>query len=237
MILSVTGLRRSFGRTIAVDDAQFQLEPGEVVGITGPSGSGKSTLLKLLAGVLEPDFGEIRLLGFDAISARRQAQERMAFVPFSAPLSEDATGEKMLRRVARARGLSGAEARHAVLQAAKATQLDEGFSKPIELLGRGQRRRLALAVALMHEPVLLLLDEIDQGLDHHERQGMRAVLTDLAQDRAIVMASRWLEEIEAVCNRVLVLYRGRIVEDRRLTPEMSLITLYQEAMTLRGGRR
>lgn len=237
MILSVTGLRKSFGRTIAVDDVQFQLEPGEVVGVTGPSGSGKSTLLKLLAGVIEPDFGEIRLLGFDAIIARRQAQERMAFVPFSAPLAEDSTGEKMLRRVARVRGLRGAEARHAVLQAAKAAQLDEGFSRPIELLGRGQRSRLALAVALLHEPVLLLLDEIDQGLDHQERQGMREVLADLARDRAIVLASRWLEEIQAVCNRALVLYRGRIVEDCRLTPEMPLISLYQNAMNLRGARR
>lgn len=237
MILSVSGLRRSFGRTIAVDDAQFQLEPGEVVGVTGPSGSGKSTLLKLLAGVLEPDFGEIRLLGFDAISARRQAQERMAFVPHGAPLSEDANGETMLRRAARMRGLSGSQARHAVLQAAKAAQLDEGFSRPITQLGRGQRRRLALAVALMHEPVLLLLDEIDQGLDHQERQGMRAVLADLARDRAIVMSSRWLEEIEAVCNRVLVLYRGRIVEDQRLSSDIPLIPLYQQAMALRANAR
>lgn len=214
MILSVAGLRKSFGRTIAVDEVAFDLEAGEIVGLAGPNGSGKTAIMRILAGVTEPDYGEVKLLGIDAVAQRARAQAKLGFVPQNAPLPDDGTPARVLRRAAQQRGFKQAEARHAVLGAAQNAQLDTAFDRPLASLTPGQRRRLAVAVALIHEPPLLLLDELDEGLDWQERESLRRVVKGVAAQRAVLLASRSLEELEAVCDRVIMLYRGRIVGER-----------------------
>jgi len=215
MILSVQGVRKSLGGRIAVDEVAFSLEAGEIVGVAGPNGSGKSTLINLIAGALEPDFGEIKLLGLDMVTQRARAQERLGYVPQGAPLPDDGAPARLLRRTARQRGIrSDADVRHAVLAAAQAAQLDTAFDRPLPSLSPGQRRRLALAAALVHSPVLLLLDEFDEGLDWQERKALRGIVKGAAEHRAVLLASRSLEELEAVCDRVILLHRGRIVGER-----------------------
>ena len=233
MILSVSGLRKSFGPLIAVDDIAFDVELGEIVGLAGPNGSGKSALLRILAGAMEPQFGAVRLLGFDALLERRRAQQKLGFVPEGAPLPEDGTPVRLLRRAALLRGLRDPEARHAVLAAATAAQLDAAFDRPIESLSPGQRRRLAIAAALVHKPVLLLFDELDEGLDWQEREVIRQVVRAVAVDRAVVLASRSLDELQAVCDRVLMLYRGRIVGERASGKDENLAQPYAMLMAQR----
>lgn len=214
MILSVQGVRKSFRGRIAVDEVGFSLEAGEIVGVAGPNGSGKTALINILAGALEPDFGDIKLLGLDMVSQRARAQERLGYVPQGAPLPDDGAPARLLRRAARQRGLKQADVRHAVLAAAHAAQLDTAFDRPLPSLTIGQRRRLALAAALVHRPVLLLLDEFDEGLDWQERRALRGVVKGAAENRCVLLASRSLEELEAVCDRVILLHRGRIVGER-----------------------
>jgi len=233
MILSVAGLRKSFGRTIAVDEVAFELEAGEIVGLAGPNGSGKSAIMRILAGALEPDYGEIKLLGLDLIAQRARAQEKLGYVPQCAPLPDDGTPARLLRRAARQRGLKAAEARHAVLGAAQAAQLDTAFDRPLASLTPGQARRLAIAVALVHEPALLLLDELDEGLDWQEREALRRVVKGVAEQRAVLLASRSLEELEAVCDRVVMLYRGRIVGERAPSRDGALAQPYAMLMAQR----
>lgn len=214
MILSVQGVRKSLGGRIAVDEVAFSLEAGEIVGVAGPNGSGKSTLINIIAGALEPDYGDIKLLGLDMVAQRARAQERLGYVPQGAPLPDDGAPARLLRRSARQRGLKHADVRHAVLAAAQAAQLDAAFDRPLPSLSPGQRRRLALAAALVHRPVLLLLDEFDEGLDWQERKALRGIVKGAAEHRAVLLASRSLEELEAVCDRVILLHRGRIVGER-----------------------
>ena len=237
MILSVAGLRKNFGRTIAVDEVGFELEAGEIVGLAGPNRSGKSSIINILAGVLEPDFGEVKLLGIDVVGDRRRAQAKLGYVPQSAPLPDDGTPAQLLRRSALQRGLSGAEARHAVLGAAQSAQLDVPFDRPLASLSPGQRRRLSLAVALLHEPPLLLLDELDEGLDWRERETLRRVVKGVAEQRAVLVASRSLEELEAVCDRVIMLFRGRVVGERASTRDGDLAQPYAMLMAQRRSLR
>lgn len=237
MILSVAGLRKSFGRTIAVDEVAFDLEAGEIVGLAGPNRSGKSSIMRILAGVLEPDYGEVKLLGIDSVVHRRRAQAKLGYVPQLAPLPDDGTPALLLRRCAQQRGLRGPEARHAVLGAAQAAQLDVPFDRPLASLLPGQRRRLSLAAALLHEPPLLLLDELDEGLDWQERETLRRVVKGVAEQRAVLMASRSLEELEAVCDRVIMLYRGRIVGERSPNRDGALAQPYAMLMAQRRFSR
>lgn len=236
MILSVTGLRKSFGRQLAVDDVAFELEPGEIVALVGPNGSGKSTVLKLLAGVIEPEYGAVRVLGIDGVLDRARAQEKIGYVPEGGPLPEEPTPAALLRRQARIRGLRAAEARHAVLAAAQAAQLGDGFDRPIGRLSPGERRRLAIAVALVHEPVLLLFDSIEAGLDEAERRSLRDVLVGLGKDRAVLLATRSLAEVESVCERAIVLYRGRVVADRLVQGREGAPSLAEDYLRLTTPR-
>jgi ABC-2 type transport system ATP-binding protein len=213
MLLQVDGLRKTFGRRVAVDGVGFSLDVGEIVGFLGPNGAGKTTTMRMLAGYLEPDEGTAKVFNIDVARDRRRAQERVGYLPEGAPLYGEMTPWTFLRFVAEARGMAHDAARHAVRRAAQDARLGETIDQPIETLSKGYRRRVGLAAALLHDPLLLILDEPTDGLDPNQRHAVRNLIKRLGEERGIIISTHMLEEVEAVCTRAILIDHGRIIAD------------------------
>lgn len=213
MLLKVDGLRKSFGDRLAVDGPVFAADLGEVVGLVGPRGAGKTTLLRMICGLLEPDEGEVRVLGFDTLRTRIEAQQRIGYVAHGAPLYADMTVWAALRFAADARGMEPDVARNAARRAAQNAHIGDAIGATVGRLGEGLRRRAAIAAALVHGPLLLALDDPSDGLDPQQRDGVFALIREAAPDRLVLIASRRPAEIATLCTRMLVLRKGWIVAD------------------------
>ncbi len=213
MLLQVDGLRKTFGRRVAVDNVGFALDVGEIVGFLGPNGAGKTTTMRMIAGFLEPDDGVAKVFNIDVALDRRRAQERVGYLPEGAPLYGEMTPWTFLRFVAEARGMTRDAARHAVRRAAQDARLGETIDQPIETLSKGYRRRVGLAAALLHDPLLLILDEPTDGLDPNQRHAVRDLIRRLGEERGIIISTHMLEEVEAVCTRAILIDQGRIIAD------------------------
>ena len=214
MLLQVDGLRKSFGRRVAVDNVGFSLDVGEIVGFLGPNGAGKTTTMRMIAGYLEPDEGVAKVFNIDVAQDRRRAQERIGYLPEGAPLYGEMTPWTFLRFVAETRGMSREAARHAVRRAAQDARLGDSIDRPIETLSKGYRRRVGLASTLLHDPMLLILDEPTDGLDPNQRQAVRDLIRKLGEERGLIISTHSLEEVEAVCTRAIVIDQGRVVIDK-----------------------
>jgi ABC-2 type transport system ATP-binding protein len=213
MLLQVDGLRKTFGRRVAVDRIGFSLDVGEIVGFLGPNGAGKTTTMRMLAGYFEPDEGAAKIFNVDIVRERRRAQERVGYLPEGAPLYGEMTPWTFLRFVAEARGLPREAARHAVRRAAGDARLGDTINRPIDTLSKGYRRRVGLASALLHDPMLLILDEPTDGLDPNQRHAVRDLIKRLGEDRGLIISTHSLEEVDAVCTRAIIIDQGRIVAD------------------------
>ncbi len=214
MLLQVDGLRKRFGKRVAVDGIGFTLDVGEIVGFLGPNGAGKTTTMRVIAGYLEPDEGVAKIFNIDVARERRRAQERVGYLPEGAPLYGEMTPWSFLRFVAETRGMAREAARHAVRRAAQDARLGDTIDRPIETLSKGYRRRVGLAAALLHDPMLLILDEPTDGLDPNQRHAVRDLIRRLGEDRGLIISTHSLEEVDAVCTRAIVIDQGRIVADK-----------------------
>jgi ABC-2 type transport system ATP-binding protein len=207
-------LRKSFGRRVAVDGVGFSIDVGEIVGFLGPNGAGKTTTMRMIAGYLEPDEGVAKIFNIDVAQERRRAQERVGYLPEGAPLYGEMTPWSYLRFIAETRGMSLEAARHAVRRAAQDARLGDSIDRPIETLSKGYRRRVGLAATLLHDPMLLILDESTDGLDPNQRHAVRDLIKRLGEERGLIISTHSLEEVEAVCTRAIVIDQGRIVADK-----------------------
>jgi ABC-2 type transport system ATP-binding protein len=237
MLLQVENLHKSFGRHVAVQSVSFAVDVGEVVGLLGPNGAGKTTTMRMIAGYLEPDQGAAKVIGLNVARDRQRAQKRIGYLPEGAPLYGEMTPWTYLRFIAEARGLAPDAARHAVTRAANDTRLDEAIDRPIETLSKGFKRRVGLAAALVHDPMLLILDEPTDGLDPNQRAAVRDLIRRLGAERGLIISTHSLEEVEAVCTRAIVIHRGKVAADA--TPaalaETYGGTLEAAFQTLTGG--
>ena len=213
MILQVESLRKTFARRVAVDEVSFTVDAGEVVGVLGPNGAGKTTTMRMIAGYLEPDGGTARVFNIDVTKDRRRAQERIGYLPEGAPLYDEMTPLGFLTFLAEARGLKKDVARNAVRRAAQDAQLGDSIDRPIAALSKGYRRRVGIASTLLHDPMLLILDEPTDGLDPNQRQYVRDLIRRLGTERAVLLSTHSLEEVAAVCTRAIIINKGRIVAD------------------------
>lgn len=213
MLLTVDGLTKRHGADVAVQAVSFSLDVGDVVALIGLNGAGKSSAMRMLAGVMEPDAGAIRLESIDMLQQRRRAQARIGFLPEGAPLYDAMSVAGHLDFFARAHGLTASRARYAVNRLAAEADLGARLDRPIAALSKGERRRLALATACIHDPALLLLDEPMDGLDAVERDGVRAMIARVAVGRGVLLSTPTIEDAEALCTRAVVLHAGAVAAD------------------------
>jgi ABC-2 type transport system ATP-binding protein len=208
-------LAKRFGPVHAVEDVSFTVARGEVLGFLGPNGAGKSTTMRMLTGFLPPTAGSASVLGFDVVRQPIEVKRRVGYLPEGAPLYGDMTVIDFLRFVAAMRGLQGEDGQANIDAAIARTQLGEVAHRPIETLSKGFKRRVGLAQAIMHDPPVLILDEPTDGLDPNQKHGVRELIAEMAGEKAIVISTHILEEVEAICTRAVIIARGRVVADAR----------------------
>lgn len=233
MLLQATGLTKSFGARKAVRNVSLSIEAGETVALLGPNGAGKTTTLRMLAGFLEPDDGAVRALHYDMRRQRVRAQTSVGYLPEGAPLYGEMTPWSYLAFVANARGLGGSKGRAALMRAAQRVGLGPTLYQPIDTLSKGYKRRTALAAAILHEPPILLLDEPTDGLDPNQNVAIRALIRELAHDKAILISTHNLEDVETMCRRAIVIDDGQVVangapaELAARTPSKKLVDFFR----------
>ncbi len=209
--LEADRLTRDFGQIRAVDDLSFQIDRGEIVGLLGPNGAGKTTALRMLTGSLVPTAGRVRLAGFDVLQEGPAARSHLGYLPEQLGLYGEMTVPSYLRFIAQVKGLSGDETRAALASVRKKLGLDEVWRRPTRVLSRGFRQRVGLAQALIGDPDVLILDEPTAGLDPNQAREFRKLMRSLGSTHAILLSTHILPEAIEVCDRVIILNRGRIV--------------------------
>jgi ABC-2 type transport system ATP-binding protein len=211
--IEVRHLTKRFGPVTAVDDVNFSVGRGEVLGFLGPNGAGKSTTMKMITGFLAPTRGTAVVCGDDIAEAPIEAKRHIGYLPEGAPAYPDMTPAGFLNFVARIRGFDGAEAKQRVALAVERTTLSKVMDQPIATLSKGFKRRVGLAQALLHDPEVLVLDEPTDGLDPNQKHEVRNLIAALAPEKAIVISTHILEEVDAVCTRAIVIAAGRVLID------------------------
>jgi gliding motility-associated transport system ATP-binding protein len=211
-MIAVRHLTKRFGPATAVDDVSFTVARGEVLGFLGPNGAGKSTTMKMITGFLAPTSGTAVICGHDIVAQPIAAKRHIGYLPEGAPAYPDMTPAGFLDFIARIRGFSGAEAARRVAVAVERTALQGVLEQPIETLSKGFKRRVGLAQALLHDPDVLILDEPTDGLDPNQKHEVRRLISTMPE-KAIVISTHILEEVDAVCTRAIVIASGRVLAD------------------------
>jgi ABC-2 type transport system ATP-binding protein len=212
-MIEASALRKRYGRLVAVDGISFKAEPGEVLGFLGPNGAGKSTTMKLIAGFLLPSEGSARVCGHDVQAEPMAARSALGYLPEGAPAYGDMSPRKLLAFIADLRGLRGDRRRQRLDFVISRLGLESVLGQSIDTLSKGFRRRLGLALAVVHDPAALILDEPTDGLDPNQKHEVRGLITELARERTLLVSTHILEEVEAVCTRAIIIARGRILVD------------------------
>ena len=213
VLIEIAGLTKRFGSFTAVDNVTFNVARGEVLGFLGPNGAGKSTTMRMLAGFMIPSAGTARICGHDVQDDGVAARRVLGFLPEGAPTYPDMTVAGFLHFCARIRGFVGKELRRRVEHAVELTRLDGVLLQPVETLSKGFKRRVGLAQALLHDPPVLVLDEPTDGLDPNQKHEVRSLIAKMAPEKAIVISTHILEEVDAVCSRAIIIAAGRVVAD------------------------
>jgi ABC-2 type transport system ATP-binding protein len=212
-MLEIRNLVKYFGPLAAVDGVSFDVPTGQVLGFLGPNGAGKSTTMKMITGFLAPTSGTAVVCGHDIIDDPVAAKRCIGYLPEGAPAYPDMTPADFLDFIAHIRGYRGGEARARIRRVVEMIHIGEVMEQPIDTLSKGYRRRVGVAQALLHDPPVLILDEPTDGLDPNQKYEMRRIIADMAPDKAIVISTHLLDEVEAVCSRAIIIARGRILLD------------------------
>lgn len=212
-MIEVDGLVKTFGHLKAVDNVSFNVPKGQVLGFLGPNGAGKSTTMKMITGFMTPTAGTVRVAGHDVDAQPIAAKAKIGYLPEGAPAYPDMTPISFLNFIADVRGLDAATRRQRLDYVIANVHLDAVLHQPIDTLSKGFKRRVGLAQAILHDPPVLVLDEPTDGLDPNQKHEVRGLIADMAKEKAIVISTHILEEVDAVCNRAMIIAEGRIVAD------------------------
>lgn len=211
MSIQVDQLSRLYGSQKAVDSLNFQIPGGQVVGLLGPNGAGKSTTMKMLTSYLAPSSGKARICGHDVVENALESRRMLGYLPESNPLYTDMYVREYLLSVAAYYRLD--QARTRVERMIEQTGLGPEAHKRIGQLSKGYRQRVGLAQALVHDPKVLILDEPTSGLDPNQLVGIRELIMGLASDKTVLLSTHIMQEVEAMCQRVMIIHQGRLVAD------------------------
>lgn len=215
-MINFVEVSKSYGPIEALREVTFRVAPGEVVGLLGPNGAGKSTAIKVMTGYLQPDRGQVEIDGLDVLTHTQQIQARIGYLPENAPLYLELSVQNYLRMMADLREIPLFQQRRYLSEAIYAAGLEEHLTRPIGQLSKGFRQRVGLAQAILHQPKLLILDEPTVGLDPTQIVEIRGLIRRLAQRSTILFSSHILSEVEAVCDRVIIIMNGEVKADARL---------------------
>ena len=212
-MIRVEALTRTYGGLTAVDQVSFEIGTGEIVGLLGHNGAGKTTIMKMLTGYLEPTGGSIEIDGLDINAEREAVQQRIGYLPENDPLYYEMTVIDYLDYAATLHGVPDAERTDQIREAIDRTELSSKATDTIGTLSRGFCQRVGVAQAILHKPRLLILDEPTNGLDPIQVQHMRDLIRVLAQHATVILSTHILQEVEAICSRVIIVHNGQKVLD------------------------
>jgi len=235
-MINCRNLTKRYGPLLAVDNLSFQVEPGEVLGFLGPNGAGKSTTMRIIAGFLPPTSGSATVCGFDVETQSTAAKQRIGYLPEGAPSYPEMSPRSFLEFIADIRGLEGSTRASRLDEIYGLLHLEHVLEQSIETLSKGYKRRVGLAQALLHDPEVLVLDEPTDGLDPNQKHEVRELINRISENKIIVISTHLLEEVDALCNRAIIIAHGRILADD--TPEkLEARSRFHNAVSLKVADR
>ncbi|MDD3544682.1 MAG: ABC transporter ATP-binding protein [Kiritimatiellae bacterium] len=240
-MLTVSNLQKRFGPIHAVKGVSFTVEKGEVLGFLGPNGAGKSTTMRMITGFLPPTAGTAAICGHDIMSDPVAAKRCLGYLPENAPSYHNMTVTDFLTFIAKVRGFSGAEVSQTVENAIAKSRLESVRDQTIETLSKGYRQRTCFAQAILHDPQVLIMDEPTDGLDPNQKFVVREMIKEMSADKAIIVSTHILEEVDAVCTRAIVIADGQVVangtpaELRARDPQGRLDVVFRN-LTMKEGQ-
>ncbi len=216
-MITTKNLTRAYGDFVAVQDVSFSIKAGEIAGLLGHNGAGKTTIMKMLSGYLEPSNGTILVDGIDLARDRRGVQSRLGYLPENLPVYPEMSVVDYLDYAARLKGLAGETCTREIRRVIQATDVTAKLLAPIGTLSRGYKQRVGVAQALLGQPKLLILDEPTNGLDPTQTQQMRALIKDISKTATVILSTHIMQEVDALCDRVLIMRNGVLAVDEQLT--------------------
>lgn len=216
MLIEASNLQRFYGNNPAVDDITLELKTGEVLGLLGPNGAGKSTILQMLSGTLAPHAGNILINGIDLKEHPTQARQCIGYLPETPPLYKDMTIREYLNYCGKLHGLKGRVLKTSVETAIEDCQLGDLQKRLIANLSKGYQQRTGIAQSILHRPPLIILDEPTVGLDPLQLEQIRNLIRELGKSHGIILSTHILQEVDAVCERVQIINKGKTVLDETL---------------------
>lgn len=212
-MITVHNLTKSFGSFSALAGISFSVGKGEIVGLLGPNGAGKTTTMRILTGFLKPSGGTVSIDDIDVTREPEAAQQKIGYLPEHAPLYTDLTAYEHLEFVAETHGIVGAKKEQAIRRVAESTGLTDRLHFAASELSKGYRQRVGLAAALIHDPDILILDEPTTGLDPNQIIEIRELIKTLGEQKTVILSTHIMQEVEAICDRVIVINTGKIVAE------------------------
>lgn len=212
-MIEVQNIVKRYGPTVAVNHVSFQVGKGEILGFLGPNGAGKSTTLKILTCYLVADSGRVSINGFDVLDNSLEVRKQIGYLPESTPLYLDMRVIDYLKFMGKARQVPSSRLRESIDRVVDLVQIERMLKKNVGHLSKGYRQRLGLAQALIHDPPILILDEPTSGLDPHQIIEIRELLRKLGKSKVVVLSSHILQEISAICTRIIIIKDGKVVAD------------------------
>ncbi len=212
-MIKIKNLRKAFGPIVAVDGVSFDVAKGQVLGFLGPNGAGKSTVMRMLSCFLPPDGGTAEVCGFDIIKNPIQVRNNIGYLAENVPAYSDMAVGAFLNFVCDARGLHGKARKEAMDKTVAMCHIESVYHQTIETLSKGYKRRVGLAQALIHNPPVLIMDEPTDGLDPNQKHEVRQLIANMAKEKCIVVSTHILEEVDAVCDRAIIIAKGKILAD------------------------
>ena len=212
-MIEAQNLTKIYGKFAAIQDVSFSIPKGEVVAFIGPNGAGKTTTMRILSGYLAPTSGTVKICGLEIDKSKLEISRLLGYLPENGPLYEDMTPREILAFLGEARGLSPLKVQERIDVVYELCSLEGLMDKPVYKLSKGNRQRVGMAQALLHEPEVLIMDKTTSGLDPNQIVAVRNTLREFGQDKTILISTHILQEVEAIADRVIFINEGRIVFD------------------------
>lgn len=229
-MLSVANITKKFNETIAVDDLSIEISKGEVVGFLGPNGAGKSTTMRIMTGFIEPDHGTVLINGIPISEDKLTASRIIGYLPENNPLYAEMLVCDLINFACDLYGIPREARKQSIDEAVTSTGISSVFYRPVFELSKGFKQRVGLAQSIIHKPDILILDEPTEGLDPNQRVEIRKLIKDIGNDKTVILSSHVMQEIEATCDRVIIINKGRLVEDMDISKIVNLSGLQDQAI-------